>query len=397
MNKQENGTEIRISGIKLEKNAGYQILSAIVDGERVWFRFPAHIPLRARPEIFVPFCLYDAMLRNIPIEIDPAYPVSPLFLKGFEEAQNIYSCWNSDLTRVKLIATPGEHDEKSNDVYCCYSGGIDSAYSYARHRDHITHLLLIQGFDKTHDPDEWAKSVAQRKAFANSEGKSLVEVTNNAWKFLEDRKLNWVPVHGSILACLGVTLGAETLYIPSSNTYNGLFPCGSHPLLDVQWGTENTRIIHDGLEASRSRKTEYIAQYQELLDQLQVCWYSPGSNCGKCSKCIRTSLILHILNKKSASLPDFATHGSIEAMKPTSKASLTYIDDFAHFTHVHGQMQFKKKLLKMRKKYIISDSSSTILKAVVGGWGRKIQRRFFPKPWEEYRAGLTSRHSILDK
>ncbi|WP_321391901.1 hypothetical protein [Emcibacter sp.] len=387
---------IFISDISLDRYPDYQELSAIVDGEKVWFRFPADIPLRARPEAFIPFCLFDAMLRDIPITIDPAFPVSEDFLRGFEEIQNIYTCWNSDLNPVELIAETGTPDQKSNDVYCCYSGGIDSSYSYAKHRKRITHLLVLKGMDACRSDEEWQKCVADRQRFADAEGKKLIEISHNAIEFLHKRNLHWVPVTGSILACLGVTLNAQTFFIPSSNTYKDLFPCGSHPLTDTQWSTDNTTIIHDGLEASRSYKTEFIAHYQELLDQLQVCCYSQCDNCGNCSKCVRTSVILYVLGKKSRSLPDFSIHGDLDQMKPVDSGTLTYMDDFITFMHKHGRHDLMKKLIKMKRKYIISYNMALLGKTILGSRGRKLKQNLFPKPWAAYRTGLTPRNSILD-
>ena len=390
------GNNITISDIRIDKGPAYQELSALIDDEKVWFRFPADVPVRARPEAFIPFCLFDAMLRKVPIVIHPDFPVSAELLTGFEEIQDIYTCWNSDLNRTQLVATAGIQDEKNADVYCCFSGGIDSSYSYAKHRDKITHLLVLEGFDQLKDKSGWKKCVADRKAFADQEHKKLVDVTHNAIEFLGKRKLHWVPVLGSILACLGVTLNAETFIVPSSNTYADLFPCGSHPLLEVNWSTENTKIIHDGCEASRTRKTEFVAQFQDLLDQLQVCCYSQCDNCGNCSKCVRTSIILDVLGKNSASLPDYQSHGELKQLQPYDNGTLSYMDDFAVFMHKHGRHDIKKQLLKMKRNYIITSNMTMIAKTILGNRVRNLKQKFFPRPWEAYRTGLVARKSILD-
>ncbi|WP_321391904.1 hypothetical protein [Emcibacter sp.] len=392
-----NKEEIRISEITLTEHAGYQELSANLDGEHIWFRFPTDIKLTARPEIFIPFCLFEAMLHGCPIVIDPAFPVSENVVKNFEEIQNIYSNWNSDLTKIELIAHTEKIADTTDDVYCCYSGGIDSTYTYAKYRDQITHLLLIQGFDNFENEEGWQQSIRDRQAFADQENKKLITVANNARGFLERRRLPWSPVHGAILACSGVTLNAKTFYIPSSFTYDSLFPWGSHPLLDILWNTEVTKIVHDGLEATRSQKTEYLAQYQDLLDQLQVCWRSAGTNCGNCPKCVRTSVTLDVLGKSSAKIPDFKTHADINYLKPSSTGTLPFVEDLIYFTHRHGAHALEKKLKKFRRHFIIKNSSTDLIKAILGGWSRNLYRKLFPRTWEKYRTGYHARQSILDE
>ena len=380
--------EIRISDVTLSKHQDYQELSATLDGEHVWFRFPLDIDIKARPEIFIPFCIFEAMLQGCPIVVDPEYPVSEKILAHFEEIQNIYCSWNSDLSKVQLVASTEKTSNTSDDVYCCYSGGIDSTYTYAKYRDQITHLILIKGFDNFRDEDGWQQNIRNRQEFADKEGKKLVPVDNNGRAFLENRWIPFIPVHGAILCCTAVTLGAERLYIPSTFPYNAMFPWGSHPLLDILWSTESTQIIHDGLEATRSQKTEYVAQSQELLDQLQVCWRSSGSNCGNCPKCVRTSVALDVLGKHSANLPAFKTHADINYLKPTSEGTLPFTEDLIYFAHRHNAVDLEKALKKLRRNYIVKNALTNLVKAITGGWGWKLHRMFNKKgAWERYRTG----------
>jgi hypothetical protein len=68
-------------------------------------------------------------------------------------------------------------------------------------------------------------------------------------------------------------------------------------------GTEGLQIIADGLEASRTFKTETIAQWPETYTTLRVCWRyvvfneTTGliENCCRCQKCVRTMLALDLV------------------------------------------------------------------------------------------------------
>ncbi|WP_417317713.1 hypothetical protein [Emcibacter sp.] len=388
---------ILISDVTLRKLEDGQELSANINGEKVWYNFPTEFPVRARPEPFLPLALFEAMLDNVPVVIDPEFPLSRENLKNLETFQDIMTCWNTDLNKVDIKATTGELEPAGENVYCCFSGGVDSTYSYARHQDEITHLLTIQGFDSSGFNDQvWQDTIGIRKKFADQEAVRLVHVSSNVRNYCEGRRLPWSPVHGSILACLGLTLNARKLYIPSTFTYNTLFPWGSHPLLDIQWSNENTEIIHDGLEAARSQKTAYLTKYQNLLDHIQVCWGSSHSNCGHCPKCVRTSLVLNILGKSSANLPDYKTHGDIKVLKPAGYTTLAYFDDLIFFAYEHDRHDIVRQLKSMRKKFVIKHALQTIGKTLVGNFGKRIYRRLFPARWTLTRTGIIARNSILD-
>ncbi|WP_417317709.1 hypothetical protein [Emcibacter sp.] len=392
----EKKTEIRISDIRLERKDAHQLLSATVDGETIWFRFPLDVPVRPRAEPFLPFCFFDAMDHGCPIVVEPGFPISRHILQNFSTLMDIYHSWNYNLKKVELVAESGDLEEPGEEVFCCYSGGIDSTYSFAKHRGEITSLLSLQGWDHGHTEQTWNDGIRIRTAFAESHGKKLIAVATNGRQFLEDRKLSWSPLQGSILGTMAITLNAKKLFIPSSFTYDNLFPWGTHPLIDVLWSTENTQIVHDGLEARRTEKTEYIARDQDLVDQLQVCWQSPNSNCGKCSKCVRTSIVLDALNIESKSLPSFKSTGDIKTLKFRTRSMMPFIEDLILFMHRIGHKEHEKTLKKYRHSFIIADSTHAIGKAILGNRARNLYNKLFPNPYFEKREGLIPHSSILD-
>ena len=55
-------------------------------------------------------------------------------------------------------------------------------------------------------------------------------------------------------------------------------------------------FVHDGLEATRLDKVRYLVQSPMLVENLRVCaadQLSDVYNCGRCEKCMRTSLCLY--------------------------------------------------------------------------------------------------------
>ena len=119
-------------------------------------------------------------------------------------------------------------------------------------------------------------------------GVGLIPVETNHRSFLAAFGLSGFANFAFRLAAIGQLLGFETIYISGADTYRLLFPAGSYPLLDPLLSTEATEILHTGLEADRTAKIGFIAQTPEALRNLNFCQYGGVTNCGKCSKCVRT-------------------------------------------------------------------------------------------------------------
>jgi hypothetical protein len=73
------------------------------------------------------------------------------------------------------------------------------------------------------------------------------------------------------------------------------------------------RVVHDGASFNRIVRTEAIARHDEALTVLQVCsrnGHGQG-NCGHCSKCLRTMILLDLLGAKGrAATFDWSTYST---------------------------------------------------------------------------------------
>jgi len=392
-----NDDAVLIDQLSVRTLADGQELSARVDGERVWFRFPAHPPIAPRAEPFLAIGLQEAMVRGVPLRLAPPHAVSARLLRGLEAMQRVFVAWNSDDFRlVPLEISVQEETPAGGWVLSAYSGGIDSSYTYVQEREAITHLLLVQGFDGNFGDDIWHANVEARAQFAHREGKGLIPVANNVRTFIERRRLSWAALHGSLLAALGVALGARQMFIPSTFTLNELFPWGSHPLLDPLWSSDATRIIHHGLEATRTAKTVAVASHPASLDHLQVCWRGVDKNCGHCPKCVRTSLALHLIGKASSRLPPFENRSQLRWLKPGNPASLAFTEDLIHFALLHQRPDLAKPLKSYRRHYLVKHHASELIKVYGARWARALARRFASKGWHGDRARMQAARSWLD-
>lgn len=392
-----NDDVVLIDRLTLYCDADGKELSAFVDGERVWFRFPSDAPVALSAEPFLAVALQEAMVRGAPLRLAAPCTIPTRLLAGLYAMQDLFVCWNGeDFRRVPIEAALNDEVVGSEITLSAFSGGIDSSFTYVTERHNITHLLLVQGFDGNFGDDVWAQSVEARSRFALAEGKTLLPVSTNARKFMEGRKLSWSVLHGSLLGALGVALRARRMLVPSSFTLDELFPWGSHPLLDPLWSTDVTQVVHHGSATRRTAKTAAIAEYPAALAQLQVCWRGVNANCGACPKCVRTSLALHLLGRTSAGLPPYQRPEQLRWLKPGNQGSLAFTEDLIHFALIHRRPDIAQTLKGFRRRYLVRFHATELMKVYGASWGRALTRRWARKEWHSDRAKLQGARNWLD-
>jgi diphthamide synthase (EF-2-diphthine--ammonia ligase) len=255
-------------------------------------------PIAHGSDAFFAATLIPAMKIGQPLRI--AGGISPRLLNATRTIQDIFNKWYPDCQKVAVEAEPkrpeaGSHQE---DVGCFFSGGVDSFYTLLKHQEEITKIILVHGFDIRLANQSLRAEVSKKiRQVAIELRKELIEVETNVREF-SDPYANWAHhFFGSGLASVALLLSAQfkKIYIPSSESFAHLDPCGSHPLLDPLWSTEHFEIVHDGCEASRNEKIAAIAQNDVALKSLRVCHINPQNlyNCGLCEKCLRTMIGLH--------------------------------------------------------------------------------------------------------
>jgi hypothetical protein len=259
-------------------------------------------PLASGADPFVAAALLPAMRHGEPMQVRGT--LSPRLAASLPRIQAIFHRWSEAHRPIEIRAQTRPPATAAGDgVACFFSGGVDSCYSLLQNRPAITHLVLVVGFDvRREDQALRERVVAEGREVAERFGKQLVELETSARR-LEPLLAPWWFTHGTILAgaLLALAPRYRRILVPASHSYAGLFPWGSHPLLDPLWSTEQIEVIHDGCEASRFEKVARIAQDDFLLGRLRVCHASIRGhfNCGRCDKCVRTMASLTILGALS--------------------------------------------------------------------------------------------------
>ena len=305
------------------------IASVDVGGDRtdIWYRV-SDGPISYGPETFLAATLSPAAKLGLPLEL--AGEVSPRLINGLPTIQTILRCWVPGCqdvpVRVRAKAPPPPSPSRA--VACFFSAGVDSFFTLLKHRSEIGKVILVHGFDLRLDDTPMRTKVSRSLQEVAAElGVGLVEVETNVRSFA-DRYFPWRYYHGSMLASVALLLAPQfrKVYIAASDSYVTLIPWGSHPLLDPLWSTEETELVHDGLEANRLEKVATIASSDVALRYLRVCfpWTNDagGYNCGRCEKCLTTMACLRSAGAlgRCATFPSALDLDALSQLPPVDEA-----------------------------------------------------------------------------
>jgi hypothetical protein len=384
--------ELVISDLTESAVDGWNEVSAEVDGDRVFFRSPAQYDLAASGEPFLGVALLEAMARNADLRIDPAISLSAKLHGKLQELQSIYACWSSDLHRINVHARIDPRKRDYERVASFFSAGVDGSHTLLRNMDDITHPIMLSGFDAAGtDRASWLRAVEKQNAFARMVGKELIPIETNVRWWISKRKIAWDFAHGLILSSLGSLVKAGRIYVPSSHTYNELFPWGSHPLTDPMWSTESTEVIHDGAGFRRGEKMKDLCGDQRILDNLKVCWKSILENCGECPKCIRTMTALYLLGASSQALPKLDL-AALKSLRATDESGATFLEDAMILARNAENRRVLKTLRRYYRWYQLSLVVPMLDRFLLGGVLRRIYRKLKKPEWLEKRVTLRGLH-----
>ncbi len=286
---------------------------------------------------FLAATLLPAVARREPLVIEA--PVSARLLANTAVLTAIFRAWGVFAAPISATAqsTCEDHAPYNDSVGAFFSAGVDSFYTLLKPRplrQHISHLLLVHGFDCDEQNQPIFDELARRsRHVADETDRRLIIVRTNLRAFC-DPVVDWSMYHGAALASVGLAVeeSLRTIFIASTHAYQELVPWGSHPLLDSLWSTEVTEFIHDGAEALRSEKISSISRAPLALENLRVCprRKSTTYNCGWCEKCLRTMIGLYAARSldQAATFPRVIDPGAVRGIRIDSPESgIRFLED----------------------------------------------------------------------
>ncbi|WP_436930553.1 hypothetical protein [Halosimplex halobium] len=228
---------------------------------------------------------------------------------------------------VRERASPSGDSGSAGGAGVLFTGGVDSLATYVRHREEEPTLITVQGWViGVDEAGKWAHTVDRIEGYADRFGVDARFVRSNMLEFLDTAMLDaryrhrhdgsWYSAVGSglgmtgLCAPLAVAEGMRDLYV-AATTWPGVpvpsmlshwdgraMPWGSHPDIDDEIAWAGTEVHHDAFERTRQERIGAVADHVRERDPdlpVRSCAKSTTSgNCGRCEKCVRTSLGLMI-------------------------------------------------------------------------------------------------------
>jgi hypothetical protein len=286
--------------------------------------------LEATPDAFAltgfPLALWEGERR---LKVEGALDTT--LANGLGQAGALLASWHERCSSLTLEPVDGFYPVRQRPephAAALFSGGVDAMAMLCENRrlvplDHplsIRTAMYAFGFsfldrpDGLEDPRMRARYEAQARrleALGERIGFTLVRLDTNVRRLDPSREPFHEAAHSAaFLAPLVASPSYVSDALIASVGEGGPVqtPHGSHPLLDVQYGTGAVRVHHMQPQVGRTDKLGMIADWEPAYDTLQVCHggkdrSSDLTNCGRCEKCVRTMLGLLVWN----ALPRFST------------------------------------------------------------------------------------------
>ncbi len=353
-------------------------LSATLGTERLWYVVPAsHAPQELRGDAFAVAGLLPAMRLGLPLEIDPSLPVDPVLLANLERLQRIFVLWghglNQPFQHVPIIARAATAQSRGK-IMSLFSGGVDGTYTLLE-APHIEETVFVRGVDFQLDNPVYDEAFIRNAAWLAERNIPLIPMSSNVRWVGRHYGFSWNTYFGAGLSSFAHALGAGTMYIASGHTWRELWPDGSHPLTDPLWSSSAVNILHHGRAATRGDKLARIAQAPGALELLRVCWQDKGYNCGQCEKCLRTMVLLRLLDLHSPNFPLLTDVTPIAGLVPGDRSTAIFVKEAIKLAENVGDRQLcaalQKSLSKWEWRGILRDAE----KAWLGGTVRKLLQR----------------------
>jgi hypothetical protein len=314
--------------------------------------------LEPNPHAFVAAAAAPALARG-ERRIRVQGSLSPRFRDGLATVFETLVRWHRPKRRpVRLEATDGYAPTSPSPgarAALMLSGGLDSLALLRKNREDFpldhprSHArgFFVHGFDIPEDADlsarRYERALAGLAAAAEDAALGLVPVRTN----LRSLGSRWPEEHQSG-GCAAVAHACadrvRAIEIAASYTWRTLFPYGSHPSLDLHYGSDDVTIRHADAGRGRVEKMRMLAAWPAGLAALRVCWEGEPPdeflNCGACHKCVLTMLELLAAGRQEMRpvFPvDEVTAEHAERLKAHQRSSIPFFTELVDPLEAEGR------------------------------------------------------------
>lgn len=254
------------------------------------------VPLCNDAEAALPMLGLAGMRTGCELHVDA--PVSARFVENQQALMQVFCKWFPEYRPVPIRGRQAGAAKAvaGKRVGCFFTGGVDSFFTYLRHRDEVTDLIFVHGYDvDLDDAPRRAQVSAMGRAIEQATGVRFIELETNAVRLFRDFGRWGAHAHGFGLGSAARHLAdyLARLYVPSSFATEYMRPWGTHPETDWLFSDERLQVIH-GETILRLEKLREVSQDKLALRYLRVCHerIEGAYNCGRCEKCLRTMTLM---------------------------------------------------------------------------------------------------------
>jgi len=287
----------------------------------IFFEYPENEEIKAHSEGIVSVFYSIAKYNNIELKIEPKVDKefkksimkinnTIIKFKNINKKDNFIKKTYSNLSGVKKKFLT----RKKKLVICPFTGGVDSLYSALKYKKEITHFFYIIGCDINYEKSnsDWINyNISHIKSMIKKyfNNKPLIIIKSNLviniHKILKEQHINteWTYLcNGFGLFSSVINLNKfHKIIIPGPGSGNGKYLKLSKHIVYNSFkengSTSFLKIVQS--DNTRTEKIKYIYNYNpEIFNNIRICtnWgHSKNMNCLKCGKCMRTSIILNLL------------------------------------------------------------------------------------------------------
>lgn len=269
-------------------------------------------------------------------------PVCASLRDGLANSMAWLSRWEGLDRTPPLLDLPTEcgHPVTPRRVRAAFlSGGIDSLALFAQNqRDHpagspyrLEVAIAVVGIQRHRWLEastiggQLAAAAQQLEPLGRALGVEVVPVATNLRTMNSSTWFWQYEFQGSALAGTAHLFSSSVSSVSIAGTWkvSHLDRWGSHPLIDMGYGSHEIQILHEQAHLGRLEKTRIVVGHPGLLAHVNVCNRSDGGNlnCGKCEKCLRTMLALEALGILGDTVAFEAT-----TLQPTDLAAVRISD-----------------------------------------------------------------------
>lgn len=322
----------------------------------------------ASPHAFAVGCIIPALyFGEQRLALDEA--ICPRLKEGLETVMALMHHWTagrfSPLTIEAPLSPVSRYEGQNRHPAIFLSGGMDSLAALKRIKDNYapTHpgypkdALLVHGFDIGGVVERGAKTPVFERAkaamapVAADAGLTLIPLYTNIRHLCDERDLWLNQFFGAVLAAAAHALAPriDLAWLASSYDIPHLHPCGSHPLLDPEYGSFDLQIRHRDVGLSRMRKLKIVAEWDVAFQNFRVCLANVPDrlNCGRCEKCVRTMLELEalgLLDKTRAFEEDRVDPAWLDAFSITIRVREPFYEELVEPLRARGRRDLAEKI-----------------------------------------------------